>query len=161
MPPIKSPSYGALSPKQQDFRRSTCICKTRQRPPKRPKILATLATLGRLMGGKTVSPKKEAEIHFCSVLRRAELANSISLQPPGNPSLFEQYHKTPPFPLLGLLKPRTLDSSIAKVFNTVPNCSSAECSSSTSPKPRLEIPESTRDVGRVSTDIKLHHQIRR
>ena len=31
--------------------------------------------------------------------RRAELANSISLQPPRNPSLLEQYHKTPPFPL--------------------------------------------------------------
>ena len=30
---------------------------------------------------------------------RAELANSISLQPPRNPSLLEQYHKTPSFPL--------------------------------------------------------------
>ena len=41
--------------------------KIRQRPPRRPKTSATLwAPYGRLMGGKTASPKKEGGIHFCS-----------------------------------------------------------------------------------------------
>src|SRR6266700_8041599 len=52
---------GALSPKQQDFRRSIS-----RRPPKDP---TTSATLWASYGGKTASPKKERKIHFCSAPR--------------------------------------------------------------------------------------------
>ena len=53
-----------------DYVRRSISLRPAKGPPKRPK---TLATLRRLMGGKIASPKKEAEIHFCSVLRASDV----------------------------------------------------------------------------------------
>ena len=50
---------GALSPKQQDFRRSMSL-RPAKGGPKRPKTSATLWALY----GETASPKKEGEIHI-------------------------------------------------------------------------------------------------